>query len=160
MQSALDDNQTNYVRGYIKMNIDRILVKRDSFSIFDLFQLLGGFFFGMYIVCFFILKALLDLYTRLKVVSSVFYLSVVQEAKAMKQPINIQIKTELSTRQRLLQPSWKTLFCMRGLESYRLFQIGKNKLSKRLDLAKFLREQKMTNLAMRGLLSQSQHLFC
>ena len=46
------------------------------------------------------------------------------------------------------------------MESYRIFQMAKNKLMKRLDLGKFLREQKMTNLAMRGLLSQSQHLFC
>lgn len=58
----------------------------------------------------------------------------------MKQPINIQIKTELSTRKRLKSPSWKEIFFFKALASYKLFMNGIDKLKKRLDLNKFLRE--------------------
>ena len=78
----------------------------------------------------------------------------------MKQPINIQIKTELSTRKRLNPPTWREILVFKAMAGYRLFSSGIDKLKKRLDLNKFLREQKMTNLALRGLLSHSQHIFC
>lgn len=92
--------------------------------------------------------------------TSVFHISVVQESKALHQPINIQIKTELSTRKRLAAPSWRDFFVLKTMEVYRLFELASAKLDKRMDLAKFLRDQKKTNLALRGLLSQSQHMFC
>ena len=71
------------------MDGDRLLVKRNAFNLFDIVAIVGGFMFGLYIVLWGLSSLILSLYTRLKVITSVFHISAVQETKALQQPINI-----------------------------------------------------------------------
>lgn len=86
---AQDPTQTAYLRGVINMSLDRVLVKRSSYNLFDIIAAFGGYAVGVYFILWGLLYLVLNLYSRLKVVSSVFHLSVVQEAKFQRQPINI-----------------------------------------------------------------------
>jgi hypothetical protein len=140
MLPAEDASQKSYLRGIINMSPNRLLVKRNTYNLFDLLAIIGGYMFGIYILFWAVMYVYLSYQTLLKIVSSIFHVSVVQEAKAMKQPINIQIKTEISTRKRLKTPSWKEYLVFKALSSYRLFRMAIEKLKKRLDLNKFLRE--------------------
>lgn len=84
MGPADDPLQTAYLRGSISMSLDRIFVKRNNFTGFDIIALMGGYAVGIYIILWGVLYAILSLYTRLKIISSVFHISAVQEAKAMR----------------------------------------------------------------------------
>jgi len=101
LSPAEDGSQTAYLRGIVNMSPDRILIKRNNYNWFDLFAIIGGYMFGIYLLLWFIQYVYLEYQTLLKIVSSVFHVSVVQEERAKKQAINIQIKTELATRVRL-----------------------------------------------------------
>lgn len=59
------------------MSIDRNHVKRNSYNFFDVIAIIGGYAFGIWFILWGILYSILNLFTRLKVVSSVFHLSVV-----------------------------------------------------------------------------------
>ena len=74
---ARDALQTSYLRGVINMSLDRVLVKRNSYNLFDIISAFGGYAVGVYFILWGLLYVILNLYTRLKVVSSVFHLSVV-----------------------------------------------------------------------------------
>jgi hypothetical protein len=59
------------------MSLDRVFVKRNNFTGFDIIALMGGYAVGIYIILWGVLYAILSLYTRLKIISSVFHISAV-----------------------------------------------------------------------------------
>lgn len=59
------------------MSPNRVLVKRSSFNLFDIISAFGGYAVGVYFILWGLLYIILNLYSRLKIVSSVFHLSIV-----------------------------------------------------------------------------------
>ena len=74
---ADDPSQAAYLRGSVSMSLDRVFVKRNNFTGFDIIALIGGYAVGIYLILWGILYAILNLYTRLKIVSAVFHISAV-----------------------------------------------------------------------------------
>jgi hypothetical protein len=76
------------------------------------------------------------------------------------QAVNARLKDEFSTRSRLkLPPLHQWLFPSRFKEKLPFVEEANFKINKRLDLTRFLNEQKMSKLAIRGLLTHGQFLF-
>ena len=80
--------------------------------------------------------------------------------KAKKQAISLRVKSELGGRRRIDRPTFSDFICCRTGPFFSQIKQGHEKLNMRLDLAKFLEEQKFCKIALSGLLTPSQVLFC
>ena len=69
------------------------------------------------------------------------------------QPVNLRVKSELGGRYRMDRPTFIDYIKCRGGPFFNRITKGHDKLMMRLDLAKFLEEQKFCKIALSGLLT-------
>ena len=115
--------------------------------------LIAGFGLCLMFLVEMMLRGVLNLHAKIMLASSIFYISPVKESSMQKTAINIRLKHEHGTRLSLLAPSAVNWLCCRAKERMGLINEAEWKIENRLDLGKFLHEQKMTKLALQGLLS-------
>lgn len=123
--------------------------------------LVAGFGLFCATVIFLLMATALNLHAKIVLASSIFYMSP-QERDIIKQKSNGErTKFELESRKwfpapNLCQWLWRSCFWKK---KFPLIVESSEKLDKRLDIRRFLHEQKMTRLAFRGLLTKGQYLF-
>lgn len=76
-----------------------------------------------------------------------------------KTSVNIKLKHENGTRSRLQPPPLKQWIRCRDKERMQLIDEAEWKLQHRVDLGKFIHDQKVTKVALKGLMSQTQWMF-
>ena len=157
---STDSTQQAYLKGEVSLSSDRTLVTRKGYTVMDLLSAVGGLALFLFVLFYIILAFYVNLEQKIYTIINLFYFSARFETKATKQPISYRVKAELGGRHRIDRPSFRDLICCRSGPFFSQIKQGHEKLKLRLDLAKFLEEQKFCKIALSGLLTPSQLLFC
>lgn len=88
------------------------------------------------------------------IIKNIFYFSTKLEEKTKERPINFRVKAQMGAQYRMTNniSLWRIVTCRAGLLIKQINQ-GYKKLGMRMDIAKFLEEQKFCKVALSGLLT-------
>lgn len=97
---------------------------------------------------------------KIYIIKNVFYFAEKLDPKVKGQPTNFIVKSELGSRYKILRASMWQLITCRGGTFIKQISEGHRKLRMRMDICKFLEEQKFCKVAISGLLTPAQLKFC
>ena len=137
-----------------------MVVTRKMYTVLDLMAAVGGLGLFLFALLYCILAFYVNIEQKIFTIINIFYFSSRVDEKMKKQPINFRVKSELGGRFRMERPGLLDLILCRSGAFFSRINQGHEKLKMRLDLAKFLEEQKFCKIALSGLLTPSQLLFC
>jgi hypothetical protein len=103
-------------------------------------SLIAGFGLFLFVGAYLILTSALNLHKHIALAASIFYISEVKEETHKKQSVNVRVKSEFGTRTRLKAPNLNKWMCSRNTEQMKFVDEATQKLSRRLDLNRFLHE--------------------
>lgn len=139
----------------MNLSLNRTLVTRKMYTALDLMSAVGGLALFLFVLIYAVLAFYVTLEQKAFTIVNLFYFSARFEEKTHHQPINYQVKAELGGRYRIERPSLLDLIRCRSGTFFERINQGHEKLKMRLDLAKFLEEQKFCKIALSGLLTPS-----
>ena len=126
----------------------------------DLVAYAGGLVLACYVLIYIAIYMYQKLERKVYIIKNIFYFAQKLETKVENQPLNFKIKAELGARYRITRASlWQIVTC-RGMKFFSSIKQGHQKLRMRMDIAKFLEEQKFCKIALSGLLTPAQLMFC
>ena len=160
LTEAANQSQNSYVAGSIGLTLDRLHIERTHFSGWDLVAYAGGLAIASYVCIYIAIYLYQKMERKVYIIKNIFYFATKLETKAENQPLNFKIKAELGSRYRITRASlWQVVTC-RGMRFFSQIKQGHKKLRMRMDIAKFLEEQKFCKIAISGLLTPAQLMFC
>lgn len=155
-----DLDSTVLIAGSLGLSLDRRQITRTLPSFVDLVAFVGGLALACYLLIYLILYAYQQMEREIHLIRNIFYYNEKLEAKSHEQPLNFKIKAELGSRRRMTRVSlWQKLTC-RGHDFSSKIREGHSKLRMRMDIAKFLEDQKFCKVALNALMTAEQQLFC
>jgi len=126
----------------------------------DLVAYAGGLALSSYVCIYIAIYVYQKMERKVYIIKNIFYFAEKLETKVHSQPLNFKVKAELGSRYRITRASlWQVVTC-RGYRFFNQIKQGHQKLRMRMDIAKFLEEQKFCKIAISGLLTPSQLMFC
>ena len=133
-------SQQAYLSGEISLSLDRTVITRKMYSVFDVLAAVGGFGLALFVLLYAAVAFYVQMEQKMFTVMNLFYFSAKFEEKMLHQPTEYKVKAELGGRYRVERPSLLELISCKAGPFFEKINKGHEKLKMRLDLAKFLEE--------------------